>query len=916
MRLINCRIQNVRIHADLSIDFSPRITLIGGANETGKSTLIESLHRTLFLKATSTGAPIEALKSKLYLGHPTVQIKFEAIGKVYLLRKRFTGHSGQITLLNETNGEQVSGTNAEELLAELIGVKESLGSRQANSLLASRWAHLWVMQGSALNNLLNKDKSSYDFDSLVSQLEKKGGATIQQSIHDQKVVKEIEKKVDQTFTSRGIKKNSALWECKKQLRNSEELLASARSNIKEYEKASEELIAINEKLAQINNNHLPNLLQKKSILSEKVRACENIKADINLTEKESEPIRFKYNTLNKVIININFLEKAIKGKELKIESLQAEHNTLHEKENKLKNELKKLKGNHRKLKMDLLEIDRKRQLIQLLIDQFLNEEIIYRLNKQLKEQRVLFEKRKALEEELDLLPKINHTDLKKIKDLHQKLRDIITRKSTLASSIKVIKSNQKILINDDELKIGTKKHMNEKFELKIGKEIFLEIQPGGGINQDNLENEYFEAEKSYSDCLSKFQLKSLEIAENNFIKKSSIEQQLENINYSSQQEIITTEKEINAYKLKAIEIKKGISSLNIHLKELGVNENFIANDMNELKKIQQKTEASFTHTTTSFRHVEENLETTDLKVNDFIVSKVKAQSNLEIIKSEVKSSQRNLDLLQKENGDSPRLINQCLAIKAQLQASEKNLGKLRKKLESLIDYDYAAELLNIENKIESITKQREDLIAERGSAQRNCLEISSQNPYEALEKAKVQIETAKAEYTSLKLITESHKLLQTLFTTAQSDLSNRYTTPLAKSIGLYLRPLSNDREIAKLAFDQIDGFSGIQLRRGNNFYNFDQLSGGMKEQLTAALRLSMADVLKEKYNGCLPLVFDDAFTNSDPRRIELVKKMLETAITNGLQIILLTCNPNDYLSFANKTILLEKVNQNKESQMK
>ena len=36
-----------------------------------------------------------------------------------------------------------------------------------------------------------------------------------------------------------------------------------------------------------------------------------------------------------------------------------------------------------------------------------------------------------------------------------------------------------------------------------------------------------------------------------------------------------------------------------------------------LKKIQQKTEASFTHTTTSFRHVEENLETTDLKVNDF-----------------------------------------------------------------------------------------------------------------------------------------------------------------------------------------------------------------------------------------------------------------------------------------------------------
>ena len=55
MRLINCQVQNVRIHSNLFIDFSPQITLIGGANETGKSSLIEALHRALFLKATATG---------------------------------------------------------------------------------------------------------------------------------------------------------------------------------------------------------------------------------------------------------------------------------------------------------------------------------------------------------------------------------------------------------------------------------------------------------------------------------------------------------------------------------------------------------------------------------------------------------------------------------------------------------------------------------------------------------------------------------------------------------------------------------------------------------------------------------------------------------------------------------------------
>ena len=50
MRLLHCRVQNVRLHADLSLRFDPGLTLIGGANESGKSTLVEALHRTLFLK--------------------------------------------------------------------------------------------------------------------------------------------------------------------------------------------------------------------------------------------------------------------------------------------------------------------------------------------------------------------------------------------------------------------------------------------------------------------------------------------------------------------------------------------------------------------------------------------------------------------------------------------------------------------------------------------------------------------------------------------------------------------------------------------------------------------------------------------------------------------------------------------------
>ena len=75
-------------------------------------------------------------------------------------------------------------------------------------------------------------------------------------------------------------------------------------------------------------------------------------------------------------------------------------------------------------------------------------------------------------------------------------------------------------------------------------------------------------------------------------------------------------------------------------------------------------------------------------------------------------------------------------------------------------------------------------------------------------------------------------------------------------------------------------------------------------RLAAALRLSMADVLKDAHDGCLPLVFDDAFTNSDPERIDLVKRMLSTAVERGLQVVLLTCAPEAYGSFADRVVEL------------
>ena len=66
----------------------------------------------------------------------------------------------------------------------------------------------------------------------------------------------------------------------------------------------------------------------------------------------------------------------------------------------------------------------------------------------------------------------------------------------------------------------------------------------------------------------------------------------------------------------------------------------------------------------------------------------------------------------------------------------------------------------------------------------------------------------------------------------------------------------------------------------------------------------MAEVLAADHDGCLPVVFDDAFAYSDPERVNQLQRMLDLAATRGLQIIVVTCNPADYAALGACQVIL------------
>jgi hypothetical protein len=184
------------------------------------------------------------------------------------------------------------------------------------------------------------------------------------------------------------------------------------------------------------------------------------------------------------------------------------------------------------------------------------------------------------------------------------------------------------------------------------------------------------------------------------------------------------------------------------------------------------------------------------------------------------------------------------------------------------------------------------------------------DPRASLALADATARSAREHFSSVHRRAKAVQLLHQVFLEEQRSLAERFTRPLAEKISGYIQCLFGADARVNLTLEN-NVFTGLQLiRPGQQFggFEFGSLSGGAREQLGAAVRLAMAEVLAQGHDGCLPLVFDDAFAYSDPDRVQTLQRMLDLAAARGLQIIILTCNPSDYAALgANQVIMCEQL---------
>jgi DNA repair exonuclease SbcCD ATPase subunit len=909
MRLLSCRLQNIRVHGDLTLEFGPGLTLIGGPNETGKSTLVEALHRCLFLRATATGTPVEALQSRLHLGQPQVELAFTARDESWTLVKRFSGSSGKV-LLRSASGPHWQGPEAEEHLADLLGVNETLGSRQAGSLLRGRWAHLWVMQGRSGDDLLAQGGAHYDLDALVGQLEQGGGSAMQ-SPQDQQVASRLDSLLAETFTpGRGnLRRQSPLWGAQQALEAAEAAVQQAKGHLADYGAASEELGRSAASLQALQQQHLPELRQRQQRLQAAATERTRLEAALALAKQQLEPLQLRQQALASDLAEWRQLAASLTRLGQQAVELETARGRAQVELVQLEQQWIDQEQHRASLEAERQTITERGQWLQRLVEQARLQADLARLNATLAQWTRQEQARSELEAQLAALPPIDGAALASLQGLEQARRDADTRLGAMAAGVELLRADQPVTLAGQPLEPGADRRLSEASELQVGSGVVLRISPGGGQTLAQARQQRHQSETALAAALQSLGAASVQEAAGLAQQRLALEQHLGALGQAQAATLAggptgaPAASQRQAIEGRLAELQRELAPLEPQ-RQAQLHSGELPAELEALEQLHRQLQQSYAATSGPLRQSQANLAALAQGLEAARQRQSSSGEALASLTGERSHTQARAGELGQRHPNELALAAALQQVEAQVAAAAHQVGALGQELAAVSGGDGANQLPQLGAQIQQAEAEVLHLIASQAAARQRCQTLGASDPHGALEQAQAALEQAQRHYTSLQRLCDGQLLLRELFKAAQADLSSRYSEPLARSINRYLEPLLPAGASCQLRYESESGFSGLQLQRGQERFSFSELSGGMREQLGTALRLSMADVLKAGHDGCLPLVFDDAFTNADPQRLARLQQMLALAVARGLQVIVLTCDPQAYSGLEGTTVNL------------
>jgi DNA repair exonuclease SbcCD ATPase subunit len=895
MEFIKATIKNYRVHKEQVVDFNSNLTLVGGDNEKGKSTIAEAIYRALFLKADGQSEVIEGMKSTKHLGgDPEVELVFRSNGKVFTLLKKF-GKKGSVTL-SEPSMTTLNGDGAETMLADIIKTKTGI---QANTFKSSvKWPLLWVWQSKSGDNPVGMIGESKD--RLMNKLQSLGAAAVLSSELDIKTSDKFSELNAKNYGNKGLLKvGSDLKIAQDALVEVSLLYNAATAKVESLQDASD-------KYENLKTDLLNELDANKAIKDEQIeletriktlRALESQKV---IQDAKYREVKGKYDSLVRVQNQILEIEEKIKQLASKI---QPSSKLLNETKEKHASNLIAIKEKNADIKnmreSELLyrnTSDLCNAFKTIVTDKNTLADFV-KIKKQVDGYKLKLQEQQS---EISKLASVTKTDVANLTMLQGKLDVAKAKLEVIATSFEVISSAEVVLVDGVQQAIGKKVNFDQKFEIQVGVNTKISITPGGGSSLSTAKSEYDQLTQDFEGVLLALGFKTLleasttlrqtEVIQSGIETTKSLLKGLNADNVDEKIEQLENQISTNNISFNQKAERYGIQVLdfdeNNYTEKLASNDSLLKDLLDNLKVATG---------------IVDNL----TRENEELDVQIQAlETKLIDDKNKLMEGQQHLNIIFQQEESKEVLAVKILSAEQNLKEESAALSMIKTKIENQVPGSVESDEARLLRSLEISDENLSQLKVSQARLEAQLTTSGSENPYENLNKleAKLKIadDTSKAALKKAKAI----QLLNDLFTEEQQQLANKLTQPLANKINEYLLLLFGGTVKVSIVQEAGEFKEFLISRDGKEAYSFESLSGGTKEQFSAAIRLAMAEVLSADFDNKLPVVFDDAFTNSDKGRIRKIQPMLDLAARHGLQVIVLTCHPEAYASLGAKKVML------------
>lgn len=204
----------------------------------------------------------------------------------------------------------------------------------------------------------------------------------------------------------------------------------------------------------------------------------------------------------------------------------------------------------------------------------------------------------------------------------------------------------------------------------------------------------------------------------------------------------------------------------------------------------------------------------------------------------------------------------------------KHVDEIPEEYQGVKDADQYNEML--EHQVNRLNEELSGLKDELRDVEKTMGEKSAEEYADELQFAKNVFEEKKKTYFHWKHIYDVFNQLKESFKgNPIQDIEDRFEE--------YLDVISD----GGVALRSIDEKISVELTSGNHALTFDTLSDGTKDTVSLAFRLAMLEHLYPEGGGVA--IFDDPFTDMDPKRVEQSCKLLSKYAENN-QVIFITCD--------------------------